>query len=630
MIRLQNLALHRGPRSLFENVDLTVHPGWKVGITGANGSGKSSLFALLRGLLPPDQGRMELPAAWRIAHVAQETPSGSQSALAWTLAGDEELAEARVRLQGAEGMQAAALHAHLEALDAYTAESRAAQLLHGLSFAPGEEFRPVDSFSGGWRMRLNLARALMSRADLLLLDEPTNHLDLDAVLWFESWLRRYPGTLLLISHDRDFLDNVCDHIVHIENQQMTLYSGDYTAFERRRAERLAQQQSAYARQQREIAHIRGFVDRFRAQATKARQAQSRLKALERMELVQAAEADSPFSFAFPPPDKCPNPLLSGSELSVGYPSAGSGQRPSAGSGNGKTVLSKISFTLVPGTRLGLLGRNGAGKSTLIKLLAGVLPPQSGKWRAAQDLRVGYFAQHQMDQLDPSASPLLHLQRLAPNTSEQNLRDFLGGFGFIGDMALAASAPFSGGEKARLALALLVWQKPNLLLLDEPTNHLDLTMRDALALALQDYQGALVVVSHDRYLLRSVCDDFWLVAEGQATPFEGDLEDYRKWLDQQRNASQAPSAERQEKRQHSQAQRGQRRQLENRLKKLEKQIEECSREKAEVEALLADPALYAEREKAALQARRQVELGTKLEGLEMEWLEVTAELEGQAA
>ncbi len=616
MIKLQNVTLQRGAKILFADVSVTVHPGWKAGVTGANGSGKSSLFALLRGELPPEQGDAALPREWKIAHVAQETPFGAQSALAWALAGDEALSAVERDLRQAEAagepMRVAALHAEWDALDGYAAPARAAQLLHGLGFAPGEELHAVDSFSGGWRMRLNLARALMSRADLLLLDEPTNHLDLDAVLWFETWLRRYTGTLLLISHDRDFLDAVCSHIIHIENQQITPYTGNYSAFERRRAERLAQQQSAYAQQQRQIAHIQSFVERFRAKATKARQAQSRLKALERMEVIQAAAVDSPFQFTFLAPEKCPSPLLAGKGLDIGY--------------HGAPVLRKTGFSLMPGARIGLLGPNGAGKSTLIKLLAGALAPLDGTLQAAQDLRVGYFAQHQMDQLDPSAGPLTHLQRLTPTATEQALRNFLGGFGFVGDMALAATAPFSGGEKARLALALLVWQKPNLLLLDEPTNHLDARMRDALALALQDYQGALVVVSHDRHLLRSVCDEFWLVADGRAQPFDGDLDEYRTWLDNRRaNASTAKSASAPTAKSNQET-RAQRRQLENRLKKIEQQLAITAQQQTELDTLLASPEVYANPQQAAQHARRYAEIRTQANELESAWLETSDALE----
>jgi ATP-binding cassette, subfamily F, member 3 len=409
MIILRALTLQRGTKVLFENADIAVHSGWKTGITGGNGSGKSSLFALLRAQLQADHGDCEVPRGWRIAHVAQESPSGTQPALDYVLAGDSELHDIQQGLAAApsDGLELATLHARFEAIDGYSAAARAAHVMSGLGFAPGEELKSVDAFSGGWRVRLNLARALMSRADLLLLDEPTNHLDLDAVMWFEDWLRRYDGTLLLISHDRDFLDSVCDHIIHIERSALSLYNGNYSTFERRRAEQLAQQHAAHVRQQREIEHVHQFVARFRAKASKAKQAQSRLKALERMELIQAAHVDSPFNFSFLPPPSVPNPLLSGKDLSVAY--------------GDNTVLNHTSFTLTPGLRVGLLGMNGAGKSTFIKLLAGKLSPQAGELNAAKDLRIGYFAQHQMEQLDPQAGPLQHLQRLSPHSDDQSLR-----------------------------------------------------------------------------------------------------------------------------------------------------------------------------------------------------------------
>jgi ATP-binding cassette, subfamily F, member 3 len=470
MLQLTNLSLRRGPRLLFEGASLTVHPGQKVGVVGANGCGKSSLFALIRGELQPDAGDFASPPGWVIAHVAQQTPGGEREAIEFVMDGDEELRAVQQALAEAEragdGLRQAELHGRLEAIGGWEAESRAGKLLHGLGFAPGDERRPVDSYSGGWRMRLALARTLMCRSDLLLLDEPTNHLDLDAVIWLEAWLKGYPGTLLLISHDRDFLDAVAGQIAHIEQGRLTAYAGNYSAFERQRAERLAQQQAAFGRQQLEVARVRRFVERFRAKATKARQAQSRLKALERMELIAPAHVDTPFSFAFREPAALPHPLLRLEEAAAGYGET--------------TVVSSVDLSLAPGERVGLLGPNGAGKSTLIKALAGLLPLRNGRRLPAQTLAVGYFAQHQMDQLRPADSPLLHLKRLAPDRSEQELRDYLGGFAFSGDQALAPVAPFSGGEKARLALALLIWRRPNLLLLDEPTNHLDLDMRHALS------------------------------------------------------------------------------------------------------------------------------------------------------
>ncbi|MFO7592753.1 MAG: ATP-binding cassette domain-containing protein, partial [Pseudomonadota bacterium] len=516
MIRFNALSLRRGPRLLFADACLTINPGQKVGITGANGCGKSSLFALIRNELHADSGELSLPPDWVIAHVAQETPATERSAIDYVLDGDAELRQLEQQLRDAEadndGHLLGELHARMENIGGYTAHARAARLLDGLGFTGEQIEQPVRAFSGGWRMRLNLAQALMCRSDLLLLDEPTNHLDLDAVIWLQEWLAQYPGTLLLISHDRDFLDEVANTILHIEQQRLTLYTGNYSAFEQMRAEKLALQQSAYEKQQKEIQHIESFVNRFRAKATKAKQAQSRLKSLERMERIAPAHVDSPFHFSFLPPHKLPTPLLTLDRVDVGY--------------GGQAIVHGANLSLQPGDRIGLLGHNGAGKSTLIKHIAGELEPIAGEIITARELRIGYFAQHQLEQLDPEASPVQHLQRIDPKASEQSLRDYIGGFGFSNDMALSPVAPFSGGEKSRLVLAMLVYQRPNLLLLDEPTNHLDLEMRHAMAMALQEYQGALVVVSHDRHLLRSVTDTLYLVHDGQVKEFDGDLEDYR--------------------------------------------------------------------------------------------------------
>ena len=522
MLKFDQLNLRRGPKLLFRQASFTIHPGQKVGITGANGCGKSSLFALIQGELQPDAGDLSQPPGLVIAHVAQETPALDTPAVEYVVSGDQALrsiehALARAQQHGDGNLQAS-LHGKLDAIEGYSARSRAARLLYGLGFSPEQEQLPVSSFSGGWRMRLNLAQALMSRSDLLLLDEPTNHLDLDAVIWLEGWLRAYQGTLLLISHDRDFLDAVATHIAHIEQQSVNLYAGNYSAFEKVRAQRLANQRAVYEKQQQEIAHIRGYVERFRAKATKARQAQSRLKALQRMELIGPAHVDAPFHFGFFPPEKAPHPLLRLEEVAVGYGEV--------------SVLRHVGLSLAPGDRVGLLGPNGAGKSTLIKLLAGEIPPLAGNMDVARDLRVGYFAQHQLEQLQPDASPISHLQRLAPGAGEQSLRDYLGGFGFSGDRALEPVAPLSGGEKARLVLALLIFRRPNLLLLDEPTNHLDLEMRYALGQALQDFEGAMVIVSHDRHLLRITSDRLLLVAAARVEVFPGDLEDYPGWLARQ--------------------------------------------------------------------------------------------------
>ena len=522
MLHLDHIAIRRGPRLLFSDASFQIHPGKKVGITGANGTGKSSLFALILGELSADAGDLHKPADWIIAHLAQEVPAIHQEAIEYVIDGDAPLRALEQSLaqaeQQGEGERIAHLHAEMDHIGGYQARSRAAQLMAGLGFTPCDTQRPLDSFSGGWRMRLNLARTLMCRSDLLLLDEPTNHLDLDAVIWLEDWLKAYRGTLLLISHDRDFLDSVCDQILHLEQNKATLYSGNYTAFERIRTERLANQQASFEKQQREVAHMRSFVERFRAKATKAKQAQSRLKALERMELIAPAHVDSPFAFSFKPPRKNPHPLLQLHDSAVSY--------------GDKAIFSKANSILGPGDRVGLLGPNGAGKSTFIKLLAGELSTQTGERIEAKDLQLGYFAQHQLEQLHPQHTPVEHLQQLDPQIGEQDARDYLGGFGFIGDKALEKVEPFSGGEKSRLALALVVYQRPNLLLLDEPTNHLDLDMRQALATALQSFEGAMVIVSHDRHLLRTCCDQLWLVHDQRVDEFAEDLDSYPRWLAKQ--------------------------------------------------------------------------------------------------
>ena len=633
MLTLRQLSLQRGGKPLFDHVSLTVHPGWKIGVVGPNGCGKSSLFALLRDELHPDTGDLDLPARWTIAHVAQETPALPTPALEYVLDGDAELRRIEQDIQVAEaahnGTRQAELHARFDAIGGYSARARAGKLMAGLGFAAEQLERPVVEFSGGWRVRLNLARALMCRSDLLLLDEPTNHLDLDAVLWLEQWLRAYPGTLLLISHDRDVLDNVADHIVHIDQQRVTLYPGNYADFEEQRAARLALQQAAYEKQQREIAHLESFITRFRAKATKARQAQSRVKALERMERIAAAHVDSPFQFQFAPPERLPNPLLTVENVAAGY--------------DGRPVVERVHLVIGSGARIGLLGHNGAGKSTLIKLLAGILSPLAGRMETGQGLMIGYFAQHQLEQLRPDWSPLRHLQQLDARTSDQDLRNFLGGFGFAGDRALEAVAPFSGGEKARLALALLIWQRPNLLLLDEPTNHLDLEMRHALTLALQDYQGALIVVSHDRHLLRTVTDEFLLVANGGAQPFNGDLEDYRDWLNAQQravqrdatasNASAGISAvERREQKRQDAERRQQlaikRKPLDQQIRTLEQRMDRLHQEQKTLDAALADPASYEEVNKNRLKEwlLRKGEVDRELAALETEWLEVQEAIE----
>lgn len=630
MIRLQNLTLQRGPQRLLEGAELTLHPGQKAGLIGANGAGKSTLFALLRGELVPDGGDCYLPPDWRIAHMRQEIDTLDRLAVDYVLDGDIQLRRVQAELAAAErthdGNALARLHTELDNLDGYSADARARKLLAGLGFANEQMTLPVSSFSGGWRMRLNLAQALMCPSDLLLLDEPTNHLDLDAILWLEDWLKGYPGTLLLISHDRDFLDAVVDHVIHLEQRKLTLYRGGYSAFERTRAERLAQQQQAFEKQQAQRAHMESYIRRFKAQATKARQAQSRIKALERLEELAPAHVDSPFDFRFREADKVSSPLLDLSEGRLGY--------------GEKVVLEKVKLQLVPGARIGLLGPNGAGKSTLIKTLAAELVPLGGRLQRGENLVVGYFAQHQLDSLDPKASPLLHLQRIAPSEREQTLRDFLGGFDFRGARCDEPVLNFSGGEKARLALALIAWGKPNLLLLDEPTNHLDLEMRLALTLALQDFEGAVLVVSHDRHLLKSTTDEFLLVADGQVQSFDGDLEDYARWLvdyraRQQPIASGEPAADKTDKRAQRQAAAALRQQLaphKRQADKLEKDLAVVHDKLAELETRLGDSALYDVARKDELREllAKQAELKVREGELEEAWLEALETLEGLQA
>lgn len=622
MIVLSEVTLRRGPQKLLSDVSISIHPGYKVGLTGANGTGKSSLFAMIQGELAQDEGSVSIPPNWVIAHVAQETPSSDMTALAYVLQGDKEYIDLHQQLETAEGEHLGELHARLDAIDGYTTESRAATLLHGLGFSTKQIKNPVNSFSGGWRMRLNLAQALMCRSDLLLLDEPTNHLDLDAVIWLQSWLIQYPGTLILISHDREFLDAVVKHIAHIEHSRLSLYPGNYSAFEHIRAERLAQQQSAYEKQQREKAHMQKYVDRFRAQATKAKQAQSRLKALQRMEDIAQAQVDSPFHFKFFEPEKLPDRLLNVREASIGY--------------GGQAIVENLKMQLMPGQRIGLIGPNGAGKSTLIKFLAGELEAQSGEAWQAQDLRIGYFAQHQLEQLNPEQSALEQLRALDREAREQDLRNYLGGFGFQGERVDEPVKPFSGGEKARLVLALLVYQKPNLLLLDEPTNHLDLQMRYALSVALQGFAGAMVIVSHDRYLLKTVTDELVMVHDGKADEFEGDLDDYadfiKKHLQQQQHQkteeeigdNAGKEVSRKQQRQQEAERRKQLQPLRNELKKLEKQLDILNEKKQQLENELADPNSYSDENKEILKQRirEKSALDQQLEDIEMAWMDAS--------
>ncbi|WP_074013786.1 ABC transporter ATP-binding protein [Candidatus Sodalis sp. SoCistrobi] len=630
MIVFSSLQIRRGTRVLLDNATATVNPGQKVGLVGKNGCGKSTLLALLKKELSADAGGVSLPANWAMAWVNQEPPALDVPALEYVIDGDREYRQLESELVIAneknDGHAIATLHGKLDTIDAWTIRARAASLLSGLGFSQPQLMQPVRAFSGGWRMRLNLAQALLCRSDLLLLDEPTNHLDLDAVIWLEKWLRNYPGTLILISHDRDFLDPIINRVLHIEQQSLNEYAGNYSSFELQRATKLAQQQSLYQHQQEKVAHLQHYIDRFRAKATKAKQAQSRIKMLERMELIAPAHVDNPFQFSFRTPESLPNPLLTMEKVSAGY---------------GDTlILRSIKLNLVPGSRIGLLGRNGAGKSTLIKLLAGTLAPQSGALSLAKGIKLGYFAQHQLEFLRADETPLQHLSRLAPKEYEQSLRDFLGGFGFQGDQVTEPTARFSGGEKARLVLALIVWQRPNLLLLDEPTNHLDLDMRQALTEALIDFNGALVVVSHDRHLLRSTTDEFYLVHEGQVAPFDGDLEDYQQWLAEQQRPrgpnddTDAPPAtantaqtRKDQKRREAEFRKATQ-PLRQAIGRHEQQLASLGAELAEVEGQLGDSALYDNARKSELNdcLQRQGKLKSALEALELAWLDAQEQLE----
>jgi ATP-binding cassette, subfamily F, member 3 len=632
VIRLSRVTLARGTKVLLEGADLSLNPGERIGLIGANGSGKSSLFALLRGELHADRGEADFPAHWRVAHVAQETPALDQPAVEYAIDGDTNLRSLENRLLEAEkadnGSQIAELHASLGDAGVYTVRSRAEQLLVGLGFKNEDLERPVSSFSGGWRMRLNLAQALMCPSDLLLLDEPTNHLDLDAIVWLEEWLKRYAGTLIVISHDRDFLDGVVNVIVHIDQRKLRRYSGDYSSFERQRAQALVLAASQQEKQARERAHLQSFIDRFKAKATKARQAQSRMKMLAKMEDLAPLHAAAPFSFEFREPLRAPDPLLVLEDVNAGY-----GEQGSA-----KVVLTDVTLSLQSDQRIGLLGVNGAGKSTLIKTIAGALPPLAGKATFNKGVVIGYFAQHQIEMLRDDQSPLWHLRRISENERrpprEQELRNYLGSFNFPGDMASGSIEHFSGGEKARLALALIVWQRPNLLLLDEPTNHLDLETREALTVALAQFEGTLVLVSHDRHLLRATTEQFLIVADGALRPFDGDLDDYRDWLLKSKFEEKKVSAVSQQKlssneRTPSSAKpkpRLNRKPLESRIKRLEEQMEKMNGKKVAIEAQLADPAIYQDPPALKAALTDQAYVARELAQLETEWLEKQAELE----
>ncbi len=623
MITFSEIQLLRGGKPLLEQASATIHPGDKVGLVGKNGCGKSTLFALLKDELTIDAGSFSKPAHWELAWVAQETPALNRTALEYVIDGDREYRELERQLMDAEaadnGTKVADLHGKIEMVGGYSIRARASELLDGLGFTQEQMSWSLTQFSGGWRMRLNLAQALICRSDLLLLDEPTNHLDLDAVMWLERWLQSYPGTLILISHDRDFLDPIVNRIVHIENQTLNEYTGNYSSFETQRAQKMLQQQAIYQKQQKQMAHMQSYIDRFRYKASKARQAQSRIKALERMEKVLPAQFDNPFSFEFREPAALPNPILMMDQVAAGY--------------GDNLILEKIRLNLVPGSRIGLLGRNGAGKSTLIKLLSGELKPQSGDCAYSQGVKIGYFAQHQLETLHPEETPLQHMMQIAPDKNELELRNYLGSFGFHGEKALEKVAPFSGGEKARLVLALIVWQKPNLLLLDEPTNHLDLDMRQALTLALQSYEGAMVIVSHDRYLLRATTDDLYLVHDHQVGPFDGDLNDYYKWLtDQQKaerketqptntaNSANSAAAKKEQKRREADF-RKLTAPIRKKLTQLEEKLDKLNHVVSEMEAQLSDTSLYEAQNKATLTEvlAKQAAAKSELEQVELEWM-----------
>ena len=623
MLNFSDLSIRRGTRLLFENATFNLYRGEKIGITGENGSGKSTLLALVRGEVSPETGSFDLPGNLAVAHVAQEVSASDEPAIEFVLNGDPDLRATERQMAAAEseddGHRLAELHGHYDAIGGYQARSRAATLLHGLGFTTDDERRPVREFSGGWRVRLNVAQALMCRSDLLLLDEPTNHLDLDAVLWLEQWLQDYRGTLLLIAHDRDFLDRICNRILNIEQGRIDVYRGNYSDFEEARAARLAQVQALYARQQREVEHIESFINRFRAKASKARQAQSRIKALERMQRIAPAHVDTEFTFSFREPHKLPRPLLTIEDQGAGY--------------GEKALVEDIGLTISPGARIALLGHNGAGKSTVVKLLAGELPALCGERVEARDLRIGYFAQHQLEQLREEESPIQHLRDMggpeAAKATEQELRDFLGSFGFRGDRVFETIAPFSGGEKARLVLALLTYLRPNLLLLDEPTNHLDLEMRQALARALQDYAGAVLMVSHDRHLLRTVIDEFYLVADGRVTPFDGDLEDYARWAadnpkDPVDKPAKAVKADRVDSvpRKHSPA-------LRTELARLDEQLATLHQRQKEIEQRLSAADIYDAANKSRLRELldEQARLKQELDAVEIDWLAVAESMQG---
>lgn len=628
MIEIKNLSLQRGNKQLLNNASLTIYPGQRIGLIGKNGTGKSSLFALIEGKISHDSGDIRLPKHWQLATVKQETPALDIPALDYVLQGDSELQQLQQLLQQAEddddGFKQAEYHARLDEIGAYSAPARAAKLLNGLGFSQQEQQQPVKSFSGGWRMRLNLAQALMCRTDLLLLDEPTNHLDLETVLWLEQHLAGLDTTQIIISHDRDFLNATTTQTVELTQQQLILYGGNYDFYQQERAQRLTQQQAAYLKQQAHIQHLQSFIDRFKAKATKAVQAQSRIKALARLERIAPAHLDSEFSFQFAQPDHLPNPLLKLEHISLGY--------------GDKTVLHDIDLSVESGARYGLLGVNGSGKSTLIKAISGSLKPLSGQIIRAEKLKIGYFAQHQLETLRADQSPVWHIQQLSPAVREQEIRNFLGSFAFIGDMALQPIAPFSGGEKARLALAMIVWQKPNLLLLDEPTNHLDLDMRHALTVALQTFKGALIVVSHDRSLLESTTDALIYLSDGELKHFDGDLSNYRQWrLTQDQHNGEQPqdSRDNHNRKEQKRIEAQQRQQRARLIKPLLKNIEKAEQDmgnwqqqRKQHETFLASEEAYLDENQTKLQQTltKLAELKVKLAQTEEKWLEWQQEVE----
>ena len=650
MIILHGIALRRGAKLLIDQGQATLQHQQKIALIGANGCGKSSLFAMLLGTLPPDAGDIRGLESMRIAHMAQELESTTASAKDYVTAGHHTAHKLLTEVADAEAKgefdRAAELHLELDHIDGYAAPRTAEQLLLGLGFEPADHDKPVTAFSGGWRIRLNLARALMTPSDLLLLDEPTNHLDLDATLWLQDWLKRYPGTLVMISHDRDFIDATCDRVMKIEGGKLLSFKGNYSSYEVQRAEQLAQQQVAFDKQQTRIAEIENFVRRFRAKATKAKQAQSRLKELERMTKLAPAHVDSPFSFQFPEPGKTSDPLLKLDQADLGYPQA--------------TILRNVNLTLRPGDRIALLGKNGAGKSTLLKSLAGKLALQNGDYFSGAHLRIGYFDQQQIDVLDFDASPLLHIQRLSPDAREQEILNFLGGFNFKGDMATESIRPFSGGEKARLALAMVVWEDPNLLVLDEPTNHLDLEMRHALEIALQGYEGALLLVSHDRHLIRNSVETLFLVHDGEVSPYDDDLAAYEQWIvsklssdknsgaakepansDTAREAGSSgetrpeaskPGVSKKEARQAAAELREKLRPLKKAADANEKKIHQIEAQLTEIETALSESCIYEDSRKDELAKliRDQGALKASLGALEEEWFEQLEALEAMEA